>query len=330
MSLVQASLSMNTQLHGMNPCALNHYNYNDSAIKWLGRWNDTGSGKWTAWSGGNIVFKTNGTNYVIVHTDIVDPNNTALCFLTSAVDNQEDSQTVWYLSTIPQLFTGTMDKIIMLPNTGEHTVRICTGGLRADIFAQVSKTTITGFSVAPAGSISTWTQGTNQIQCVGDSWLATQFCWHRFMNPGRWELYPVSNGGMACEDMDAWYTLDYTGQTNASDPSLSYVMVSFGVNDYNRSISGASFEASMDSLFDKIRIKQPTAKIILVQVPDNVGAGKTYGQYGANMQNVVNSKTNAQYISTTSIQGSLTWYDANHLDGAGLVDLAEYVDSQIP
>lgn len=304
------------------------YAYNDSFIQYLGRWIDA-SGKWTGWASPQMVFKTINTNYIIFHTDVVDPNASALSLLTSAIDNQVSPRTQWYLSTAQQIYSGLKDIMIMLPDTKEHTIIISTNGLNADIFNQVSKTTIKSISIGSGGSISSWAQGTNILQCVGDSWMGAENDWPRFMDRTRWVLYPIATGGMTCSAMDTQYNFDYAGQLNTSDPTANTVICSFGVNDYNAGVSQASFETSMNSLFDKIRVKQPSAKIVLIQVPDNVGAGKTYGQYGVNMQNVVNSKTNAQYLSTDSIKNSLTWRDANHLDGNGSNMLAQYVNSNI-
>lgn len=330
MSLVETFLSTMPTPTGGATVGLESYSYDDANIQYLGRWIDTGSGIWNGWAGPQIVFTTSGTNYVIVHTSIIIPTSAQIELIASAIDNNSNPSTNWFLVPSGTVYTGLAERIIMLPDTGTHDIILHTNGFNADIFNQVSKATVLGFSVAPGATISSWAQGTEVLQCVGDSWMGAENDWPRLMDRSRWKLFPIATGGMKASDMDAQYNFNYAGNPATTDLVADAVIVSFGVNDYNAGVTLSAFETSLLSVVDKIRILQPSAPIYLVSIPDNIAASKPYGQYGPNMANIAQARPNVFYIDTSSLAATITWRDANHLDGPGKQMLASFTDTQIP
>ncbi len=306
--------------------------YNDASMQFQGRFTNTGTGIWTGW-GPPVVFKVKNTSTLIIKASVVDPNGSALTFAVSKIDNDPSTGIAAYFTTAAQIYTGDTFVTVPMINDGQwHTVSLIScGGYIADSFNEVAKATVTSYEIDFGGSITTWTQGPDVIQMVGDSWMGTQNDWPRLMDLSKWNLYYVSAGGMTCAMMDTQYNYDYAGHLNTTDPTAEAVVVSFGVNDFNSAITQAAFETSCYSLFDKIRVKQPTAKIFLIRCVSNTTTGKDFGKYGANMQNVVNNRTNCVYVDTTSLDATIEWGngDEYHLSAKGKQTIANFVNSSL-
>lgn len=307
-------------------CSTYSVDYSDSRLTYLGRWN-TSTGKWSAWGGAQIVFKVQGTRYVTIIASVKDTGDVALTALAYDVDNVSANISPLIFYTTPvDIYTGAKRATIELSNTDEHTITLKSSQYPDDSFYQKSKITITSIEINPLGFISIWNQGAKVIQCVGDSWMGTQCDWPRLMSTTSYKLYPIANGGYDCATMNSNYNYDYSGVINTTDVNADAVIVSFGVNDFNFGITQAAFETSLYSLVDKIRAKQPTAKIFLIRVPKNIGTGNDFGKYGTNMNNVANNRSNVVYIDTTSLDATITWYSDNyHLNGTGKQTLADFV-----
>ena len=306
--------------------------YNDASITYLGRWTDVGTGKWSGWGPPNIIFKCRNTSYIKVNATVVDPDGTALCFANQNIDNNPWTGTLKYFSTGAAIYSGTASATYPMINDGQwHNIMFHVAGYNADIFNEVSKTTINSFQIDPGGEIAVWTTGAKVIQFVGDSWMGSANDWPRLMDNNAYTLYSIATGGLMCSDMDAQYNFDYAGHTNTTDVNADAVIVSFGVNDKNAGVTQAAFETSMYSLYDKIRAKQPTAKIFLVRCVKNVATGDDFGIYGTNMQNVVNNRTNCFYVNTTSLDATIEWAngDIYHLSEKGKQTKADFVKAAV-
>lgn len=309
---------------------LQYISSSNAAIQYLGRWVSSVNGKWSAWSGSQIVFKVKNTLYLDVVADVLDPDATAITAVSYDIDNATPTSPVEYWTNAAATGTGLKTVRIIIPDNNEHTITLKTPGHNAYTYIQTSKATIAQFGIEGRGSLYSWTQGNKIIQCVGDSWMGGQNDWPRFMSTADYKLYPIGTGGLTCANMDTQYNYNYSGDLATTDSTAAAVIVSFGVNDFNASVTTASFETSMFSLYDKIRALQPTAKIFLVRVPSNIGASKDYGQYGPNMATVVAARTNCVYVNTTSLDATITWdADTNHLDGPGKLALAAFVKTQL-
>lgn len=315
-------------------CAMNtkqFISYNDPSIQWLGRWVDSGVGKYSGWTGSQIVFKVSGTLMVHIIANVTDPDATAFASASVNIDNSTSMNTEMYWSSIAKTATGERVACIRLSDTNEHSIIVRSNGDKNYVFSLDSQVVIKGFFIDRGGSINIWNQGNTVIQTVGDSWMgAGSVDWPRLMSTS-FKLWPVASGGRSCSVTDTNYNFDYSGQSNTSDINADAVIVSLGVNDYNASVTTAAFETSMYSLYDKIRIKQPTAKIFLIRVPKNVAAAKDYGQYGANMATVVAARSNCFYVDTTSLDATIEWAsgDVNHLSPNGRQTLANFVKAEL-
>ena len=304
--------------------------YSNPNIQWLGRWNENpGIGKWSGWGGSQIVFKVHGTSSVVVNADVVDPDNSNFCLLTVVIDNSTANSTVYYLTTLAETFTGSRSVTIILPDTTLRTIIMHTDSYNAALFGATEKTTIKSFNIDSTGVFVHWTQGSKKLQTVGDSWMAANCDYPRFMDRTKWVLYPVATGGLKASDMDTQYNYKYSGAL-ASDPVMDAIIVAFGVNDFNSGVANADFEISLKSVVDKIQIKQPNTLIYLIQAPKNLGTGKDFGKYGDNMQNIANQYQNVHYISTRVLEPRIGWQaDGSHLDAASKKIVANYIDSTI-
>lgn len=308
--------------------------YNDSRLQYLGRWNDTGTGKWTAWISGQVLFKVSGTNFVEVNMDIIDTTTTAVTIINANIDNAAPTPSDIFATTAAEIFTGNRTVSIPIPDTGEHTVIIHTIQSYIYAYTGVSRMTIKELHIDNNGVLSLWPQSNSiYIQCVGDSWMGRSNDWPRLMDRLFYKLYPMGIDGFTAADSNAYYNYDYNGQLNITDPIVDVVIVSFGVNDYIAGITQASFESSLSNLVDKIRAKQPTAPIYLIRCVDNrylTPSSNNYGKYGINMANIAAIKTNVKYIDTTSLDSIITWAgDNTHLDSTGKQLLADFIGNYL-
>lgn len=306
--------------------ALVNIAYNNSNLQYLGRWIDTGSGKYSGWGGSCIRFKMIGSGVLNVQCACVDGSATGSCNITVFVDGAANG-TGYAYTTAGEIITQTRTALAIIPNTGQiHTIEINTNQIGSDQFDLITKMTVSLFASGSLSILSSWTQGATRLQCIGDSWMSGVNAWTRLLSDSTYELYQIGNGGFDTSEMDAAYNYDYNTVLNTTDPVCGKCVISFGVNDYNASITVPNFQTSLLSIIDKVRIKQPGIPIKLVRVPNN--GALLYGQYGTAMNNIVALRTGITYIDTSSIDATVTWNsDTFHLDGPGKVVMKNFVES---
>jgi lysophospholipase L1-like esterase len=163
---------------------------------------------------------------------------------------------------------------------------------------------------------------------IGDSWMVADASWVKMLSNATYEVYPIANTGYQVATANTNYTFDYTAVTNTSDPTPDKVLISFGVNDFNASVTVPAFQASLLALIDKVRVRYAAVPIVLARVPNN--GVSLYGQYSTAMSNAVGLRTGVTYIDTTSIDASMTWMpDGSHLDPSGQAAYASFVNPLI-
>lgn len=304
--------------------------YNDDALTPLGRWQDDGKGIWSGWSGGpQIVFKVSGALHFHVVIDVENPDTEDIAHLAYNIDESPNDPEVYLYSPVGEAYTGTKMGLVTLPDMGEHTINLHLSGFNAEQFAGTSKMTLRYILLPTGGAITPWAQGPKYIQAVGDSWMGNTGDWPRLMDSTKWKLYPIAAGGLKASNMDTQYNYKSAGVSATDDPIMDGVVVSFGVNDFNQGITLGNFQTSLLSVVDKIRAKQATAPIFLIQVPKNLGTGDDFGQYETAMENIVGLRANVSYISTRSLESTITWANDSHLDAAGKELLANYIDAAL-
>lgn len=305
--------------------------YNDVSLQYLGRWQDTGVGRWSGWGGSQVVFKVKGTSKLVVYFDVIDPDaSISYSWLYAWIDGSNSTPLLYTPTSTAQLWSGSTYIVIPLPDIGEHTIILHTDGKYTTLFNATLKLTITGYAVDYGGSVANWVQGTKILQCVGDSWMSNMD-WTHLMSQTRWKKYNVATGRRTCASMNSNYNFAY-GSINASDPTADVVIVSFGVNDFGDGITNASFETSCYALIDKIRAKQANAKIVLIRANKNLNTGNDYGKYGVNMANVAANRNNVYYYDTTALDATVQPYwtaDTLHITGVGAQALANEVDAYL-
>lgn len=302
--------------------------YNNSNFQFQGRWNDTGSGIWTGWNGSRIIFKVRGTGILTIIASVIDAESTTLTGIGASIDNSADCQ-LYTFTEQSEIFTGIRSINIPIPNDNRiHTVELYTPMYGPSCFLTTQKVTITTLLTGSLAILSSWTQPSTRIQCIGDSWCANITSWIRLMDITRWQLYPISNASYKISDMDSGYNFDFTGQTNTTDPVCNGIIISSGVNDWGAGVTVANFQTSLLSLIDKIQIKQPGKPIFLVRVPNN--GANLFGQYGTAMSNAVGLRTNISYIDTTTLDTSMVFLsDNSHLNGSSKVVFARFVSNAL-
>lgn len=335
MSILSALSSYNE--NQFIPLLDNAYYSNNSSFSLLGRWQVQGTDVWTGWMGSKVEFSVSGTRQVIVlvKSDVQDSSFVSYC--TYTIDqtantipvNSGGVPSITINANVGSVVCGRV--IIALPNTGIHNIMLWVWGLPAlDCFNATSKTWFQGISIPSDATLNTWTQGIKIIQTIGDSWMSI-YDWTKYLNHNSYSLYPVVNGGYTVAKADSNYDYDYNGQLNTSDPTADAVIISFGVNDYVGGVSLASFQTSLLSLIDKVRLKQPTPiPIFLVRVPDYVAGSQNYGQYLTSMNNAAGLRTNVSVIDTTSLDVTISWMaGGTHLNNTGQQTLGNFVNAAL-
>lgn len=297
--------------------------YSDSRIAKVGRWQDTGSGIWSGWSGSQLKFKVSGTTSITINAS-VSCSSGKLCLCECVIDNAPQDSLFQYFAN-NENFSSSRSVSFSLPDAGEHDIIIKTNGYNSDIFNGLSRTTVTSIDVG-AGTISSAPLGPKMLQCVGDSWMAADADWPRLLDPLLWNHYQIATGGLQASHMNSQYEYAANG-IPASDPAADAAIVCFGVNDYHASVSSSTFQSNLSSLVSKIKGKQ-SCPIFLIQAPRN--GGYTYDQYGTAMQAVSLSYSDVYYIETSSIWGLLTWNsDGKHLDASGKGVFASFINDRL-
>ena len=297
--------------------------YNDSAIQYAGRWVDTGSGKWSGWASSAISITVSGTLYIDVTCSVVDVNTSDYCAIGYAIDNNPSELTMITLTSAPHIFSGSLVGSIPLSDTGSHVVTIQIMGVYASQYATTNKITLTKLQIDANGNYSPGYTGTVKLQVVGDSWAAGYNGWTRLLDRNYFEYLCTATPGFQITHMTPQYKYDYAGNINTTDPTFAGIVIMFGVNEYNAGVSTAQFKTNMLALIDEIRLRQPTAKIIMVRTPSH--GALNYGQYGTVQSEIPALRTNTYYYSTTSLDASLAtlWLDAGHLNATGKTIIAD-------
>jgi hypothetical protein len=304
--------------------------YSNSNIQWLGRWNETnGIGKWSGWSGSQIVFKVHGTTSIVVNCAVIDPDNQNFCNITFVIDNSPANSKDIQLTTLAETYTGDRSGTIALPDTNIHTIMLRANGLNPALWGAEEKIIIKSFDIDEKGSIALWIQGRKKLQTIGDSWMAADVDWPRQMNRTKWQLYPVATDGLRASNMNEQYNFNYSG-SSSDDPAMDDIIVEFGVNDYNAGVTIDSFQKDLNSLVNKIRLKQPKATIYLICPPNNLKLGKYFGKYSNNIQKIANQYKNVYYVSTLNLEPKIEWQaDGCHLELTSKIAMANFIDSAI-
>lgn len=295
------------------------YQQDSALIEYAGRFRDEDGKAWSHWQP-QIRIRTTGASTVTLNIDILDANTVDLTFVTWFIDGG-DWNLEW-VTTAAETGSGARAVVITLPDAGVHDVSFSFGAKQTSQWAGTNYVKLDNL-VLDAGSLLTPTTNTlPKVLCVGDSWMATQNNWPYLMC-GNIAPYFAAFGGAKASDLDD--RIDYIyGTTPETDPDFDAVIINSSVNDYVAAVPGATFEASLASIVDKILAQQTKAQVFLVQSPDN--GVNTFGDYGANMSTIASTRSRVHYIPMDAgVEAGLTWADTYHLDYAGRQAMATFV-----
>lgn len=335
--LIGATLLMLVGCTGIRPPATPNVGetqtipYSDSRITRLGRWTDTGTGVFSGWSSSQLIFTVRGTNFVNVICDIRDTNSTDYSLIAYSIDNDPANLSSITLSEKDQIISGTKSGTIPMPNLGTHTVTVQIMGAYTSQYENTSRISVKAIQLSVPGTLSTWTQGTVNLQTIGDSWTAAYNGMTRLLDRAYFKIYSVATPGITMAAMRPQYAFDYYTSLNTSDPVMAGIVIMYSVNEYNGDVTTEQFKTNMLALIDLVRFKQPTAKIILVRTPSNTAANKLYGQYGAVMSEISGIRANTFYFDTSSFDEELVgkWHDEWHLNAEGKVLLMSALEKYL-
>jgi len=307
-------------------------NHDDPILSWRGRWTNNGIGMQSGWLGSYVKFKVRNTATITTTHFIEISNTTASAYASFYIDGIPNRMAQTLLQGTGATYTGYKKCVFPIINDGNwHEIKIySSAGGMSDQFNQTCKNTLVNFTMEPGAQITQSVIGTKVIQCIGDSWIGSAVNWTRRLDTASYDVHPIASNGISCANADTYYNFDFNGVTNSTDTNADAVVISYGVNDFNASITGVVFQASLLSLVDKVRAKQPTAKIFLLRVPSNIGASKAYGVYGLNMLAVAALRPNCYYMDSSGLDASITWdTDTAHLSANGVIDINSWVQTQL-
>jgi hypothetical protein len=302
--------------------------FSNEKIKYLGRKITTQNGIRFGWASGQVRVKLKGTSKLIITSDVADKNTSASSYVAYSIDNSE-GVTIAYLTTNAEVYTGEKTVQINLPDTNEHDIifKICSGAPLSQYNGDWYNI-LKSIQIDDSGVILDYPIGARSLMCLGDSWMATENDWCRFID-SKYAIYPVAFGGAKSDEIGNMF--DYQGAgISSSDPYMDGVIIGLGVNDYFAGYSNATFKNYIQTIITRVKGKHPTTPIILLQPPRNVPNNINYDQYGTPMQELANSNYNVFYLSTADLWNNLTWLDQYHLNGEGKKALANFVSTQLP
>lgn len=299
--------------------------YSDSRIYRSGRWQDTGIGIWSGFPSSELRFNVSGSTSITINANVIC-SLAKSCFCGLVIDNDWNAADFKYFAN-NENFSGARSVIYNLPDTGEHSIILKGATLPADQFSGASKVTITSITLDNGAAVSSSDIGEKLIQVVGDSWVGFTNDWARLMDENLWNVYSIGTGGFKASDMNSQYNYMSTG-VSAIDPVADAVVIEYSINEYNISVSVATFQTNLLALVDKVRAKQ-SCPIFLPQLPRNMNTGDTFDQYGIAMQNIAGMRSGVYYIPSLTIWTALTWVDNYHLDAPGKKIWASFINESI-
>lgn len=303
----------------------------------LERWQNktVPDGKQTAWQGGQIRFSVKNTTQLVVYASILSQS------YNSALAVNIDSSDTYKYNFYPagETHNGTYSITITLPDTGLHTIVLKTSAdMPLQQLAGTAYIRITEFRIDTLGSLIKYRDNSSiKVMVIGDSWCAAWSDWPRLLPNKAYDIYPVAYGGANASEMNTKFPL-LEGATTATDATdIDAVSIVLGVNDFNSAATTAAFKISLGALIDKIQLALTGVPILLVQVPKNVGAGLNFNQYGVVESELAAEKTGVRYLSTETIENSLTWTsgypivaaDLYHLSFASRQVLANFIGAEL-
>lgn len=288
-------------------------------LTFAGRWLDFGDFKGSHWQGSQIRFKISGSKFLKINV-----KKKGFAFIAINIDKGKTQIKEFPRSLI------TSSVICDIPDEGEHTVTIKLGNYPHKQWSGSKLCHLKSFEIDQDGVILPWKKGQIKVGVIGDSWTSTQHDWPHLLSD-RYSVYPISFGGATAKALHSQIDYDAPRRINKSDPQFDIVVIASGVNDYNRGVSSASFESTVNKLVNRIRKRQKSARIILMQLPRGAIAEKRFDKYGVCIRRVAKGGKGVEYLPfPKDLWRNLKWHiDGNHLQWCSLRMVASVVEEKL-
>jgi len=162
-----------------------------------------------------------------------------------------------------------------------------------------------------------------KIAYIGDSW---GFLIPENINANKYNVYPISAAGGTALSYLPYYPYAFQ-QTAFTDPNFDAIIFNFGVNEFNANFTENQVYSSFLALLNRIRVNQPTAKIIIVNKPNNTLADRDYGKYRNVMRELSVQLENTYFLDSDSMNmNDSMWGDLWHPNSLGYARYAKYIE----
>lgn len=298
---------------------LQPFGYRDPRIAYYGRYHDNGEYIYSGFREGWIRFRVTGTRRlrIVARAHLLG----CLPEVNAFVDDIPSE--TGFGGPIPERPGDAQDREIVVETDtltpGEHRIELRLAANSPDHSAPLRGTDRLGLvrlELDTGGALLPWIQeGRWRLAVFSDSW-GKHFP-HAF-DPDDFQVHNMSHGGFSSQDGARWYPW-LLGEIRHRDPRWDAVLIHYGVNDFYRGFSAATFRENILRMVEAVSADHPQARIFLGQAPRNAAGGRDFDKYGSVLAELAGRFERVDYIPTGAVWDSLQWApDQSHLDIASL------------
>lgn len=279
-----------------------------------GRWKESDSYIYSRWQGSQINFVVTGTSKLILSVYVKDDNVNKMD-QTAIIVNIDNGKSIHIpVTSAAEKFTGEKVKELNLPSNSRHSITLKLSAWPESQITEDSKIGLRSVALDKKGKIisSNITKKQNAA-FIGDSWMATVHDWPRMLK-NNYNIYPVSFGGATIIKLNDNF-LKYSDDSKLKHPVFDLIVIGSGVNDFNMGVSEIDYEKNLNELISKIRSRNKSSEIIVLQAPDNLQKNKKYSKYSRAIDRAIAEHENTKKLALSkSATDELVWEeDGSHL-----------------
>lgn len=296
-----------------------------------GRWKTSDAYIYSRWQGSQINFVVTGTSKLILNVYVKDENVNKMD-QTAIIVNIDNGKSIHIpVTSAPEKFTGEKIKELNIPSNSRHSITL---KLSAWPESQINEDSMIGLrsvTLDKTGKIipSNITKKQNAA-FIGDSWMATVHDWPRMLK-NNYNIYPVSFGGATIIKLNENF-LKYSDDSKLKHPEFDLIVIGSGVNDFNMGVSESDYEKNLNELISKIRSRNKSSEIIVLQAPDNLQKNKKYSKYSRAIDRAISEHDNTKKLALSkSAADELVWEgDGSHLTYESLKLYSSEIEKSLP
>lgn len=245
-----------------------------------GRWNASESYTYSRWQGSQINFDVTGTSKLLLKVYVEDKNVNKMD-QTAIVVNIDNGKALYIpVTSVPEKFTGDKTKEVKLPDKLKHSITL---KLSAWPESQLNGDSVIGLksvTLDKSGKILPRKITKKQNAAfIGDSWMGAVHDWPRMLR-NNYNIYQLSFGGATIIKLNENF-LKYSDDSELKHPKFDLIFIGSGVNDFNMGVSENDYEKNLSELISKVRNRNESSEIIILQTPDNPAKNKKYSKYSS-------------------------------------------------